>query len=62
MDEDESKRVLYERVNEELGKLSDWLARHELTLNYSKMESIDNSKLVVGDSSDRRGEKTAQGQ
>ena len=52
-----NKRVLYKRVNEELGKLSDWFAHNRLTLNYSKTEFIDFSKPAVGDSSDRRGKK-----
>ena len=40
------KRALFRGVNFELGKLSDWFAHKRLTLNYSKTEFVDFSKLA----------------
>ena len=43
---DKDKGMLYDKVNVELGVLSDWFACNKLTLNYDKTEFIDFSKAT----------------
>ena len=43
---DKDKGLLYDKVNVELGVLSDWFACNKLTLNYDKTEFIDFSKTT----------------
>ena len=43
---DTSEGVLFRKVRDELGMLSDWFACNKLTLNYDKTEFINYSKPV----------------